>query len=430
MKITQFHIILDSALVVVFNIYFIISIAVLHRFRNEEAVAKRLPYTIYTLAIACQIVFNGALVTLSPFDAVRLTYFPCYSVMVIFYIGFPMYCYSYILRVVQFVEAFNLAQGFRTTPNIWEEPFYFFVLRHRRLDSSVKSSSNLTNVQRVGMRSFFKYLIIIEAVFISLMVLMIIVVPDSQKILPTCPLSSNMILFAMLLLFILVIPYLLYIMRNFKDTLGVMKEIRFDLIMFVIAYFVNMGCLLFRNNYLTVYIGSNTGLTIAVLSTHATNIWYPIYLTIKSKRLKMRLVCDEESFLNSLMDENLFGQLKEIAARGLASENILFFEKYREIVKKYDIRRTFLNRELFKDSLIVSEPYNKADFMAIYDQFIRRSSAYELNIDHTICKVIACEIDKKTFDLRVYERVMEEVLKMLYLNTFPNLVKETMSLQQ
>ncbi|KAJ3308515.1 hypothetical protein HDU76_003895 [Blyttiomyces sp. JEL0837] len=174
----------------------------------------------------------------------------------------------------------------------------------------------------------------------------------------------------------------------------------------------------------------------------------PVKTLARSKRLTMRdtmapmipLTFSKESFERALTEEELFKEFKDYALKvDLCMENIMFWESIVELEALltesdpyYGYYLTepltwalsrFLNNPICTHYPIIPVPLDlHPHFLYFHSVFLSNNAPSEVNILGTVRKAIEIKIQSGRFNSDVFDKAVDEVISLLYLNTFRGFV--------
>jgi hypothetical protein len=229
--------------------------------------------------------------------------------------------------------------------------------------------------------------------------------------------------------------YITILMKGMDDSLNIGTEVMFINISMYSLFLVYLLAQHSPDSFFTgvrATVGSFTFLMIMMFLLQAIRSFYVIYLVNNLRRMSKLLRIDEESFVKTLADADLFKELAEVIKHEMSTENTLFLQSCWKVYKKFNKEFTFNHRSIdmshVDPTLIGSDTFHQNEFLValkrINEKYIKPNSDYQLNIQSAYVKNIQNAIDSKKGGFEVLDPVKDEVLKMVFLNSFPRLVKQ------
>ncbi|KAI8916371.1 hypothetical protein EDD86DRAFT_198386 [Gorgonomyces haynaldii] len=251
---------------------------------------------------------------------------------------------------------------------------------------------------------------------------------------------------------ILLLLQMLYAMRSFKDSLGIKYELTTFLLVLapvLLIYLFLEWHPYFAQSSFRQEIGSDVALLVETyLMFFVTNLYLLIYSFIESRRrnkfVKQVEMADQgqktgmDDLIDAVLNPVRFNRLKKHLVEDLCPENALFVEdmiqglvKLRKPLVLKDRQPIFIGKQqnLIEGSDLPSsdikdmKEINEQVFLKyLYKRYIKADAPNELNIPSKLRKGITkplIEEKKPNLTIALYEGVMEEVLKMIYTNTYP-----------
>jgi hypothetical protein len=418
----------------------------MYKNRKQAYISKLIPSITITFAIANQVFLNSSSANSIMFDEFKASYIPCYAIAICSFFSAPLVVFSLMLRSVQFTIIYNLNQRntISTGINSFEKPFYsmlrFFLKRNANNSNNTKLSvhqgeltteaseasgeSHSYGIERISDVTFFKSVAVLQFILAIILGLTLRNYPAIFSYQKVCPGIQSFVPFLGFIIFTVFTPYLLYINRKFTDTLGVNTMIKMTLFLFQLSILPAVISLLYSPLIVVLQPFTSVFLAISSILVHTINIVYPLNRMYRSEK-RVEFKYNEAMFLHILDTPNLYERFKEYVAKELATENLLFYEEYKGLTQKFDLKLFFLNTTFFKfaktrnDKSLMKPTLNR-----IYKKFIQRNAPNELNIPSECSKAIKQSIEEQTYDIKLLEPVMEEVLRMLYVNSFGRFFRE------
>ncbi|KAI9141910.1 hypothetical protein BKA69DRAFT_1166290 [Paraphysoderma sedebokerense] len=219
-------------------------------------------------------------------------------------------------------------------------------------------------------------------------------------------------------LHVMSIPYFLYLIRSVSDSLYIKLEQTVTLaayipgfIMWLLTYFVPFFERLF-------WVGPNIWLLLVLFVAHTALFTIPgIYALLKGN--KKPIDNSVESFQRVLNDKELFQRLKKVLAQDFCVENALFYEEYMAL---------FPNATASRISHAISTPEAaRRHVQYIVKTFIVNGALHELNLTSATKKAVLAEAQKGNYSVEILERAKNEVVQLMYLNSYQRLLKQETS---
>jgi hypothetical protein len=435
----------------VFNVYLLFSASASFYFRKDLLLNKRRPMIQVLFAVLIGIFINSMLPQYFDVEHIVFSWMPCQAAYCINYICVTFYLNLSTLRLCDFVITYRFAQLNKsatevTTTNALERPFFRIAMyfldysdKNARIynnggtfqtQQSASTSSQINNVfeKRFPMlrirfteNVMFRNALICFFSCFTFGVACVMGITSSIA----CNLKNlstiQLPLYVTVVMFILVSPYLLYIIRNCDDALGVRLE-----------YIFHIGLTLL--NFVVFTLTGSVGvLIILIVVSYSISVWWPIFLTwrTKTKNQVTEIEYNEESFLKTLKTPELYAKLKTEVARELSSENLLYYETIKGIFSNWCIPLTMGNHTL-ESSPSVSTLTKKADptpaqkkevMKLLYSRFLRPGAELELNVSTALRSrfLEACQLENP--DLNAAVAVNDEVLRSIYCNAFFRVIR-------
>jgi hypothetical protein len=154
---------------------------------------------------------------------------------------------------------------------------------------------------------------------------------------------------------------------------------------------------------------------------------HPLYLSYKFEKSGSKLMgFDLESFIATLKDKSKFQILKEEAAKSFSLENIMFYEELKRFyaLQGYDL---VMAGHVIEENNNIN--FNDATtdilkkYTQLYEGYLKPGARNELNVPSAVRDPLSEALKTKKVKLDAMEPVKNEVLKMLYVNTFPRFLK-------
>ncbi|EPZ34718.1 hypothetical protein ROZALSC1DRAFT_28436 [Rozella allomycis CSF55] len=333
-----------------------------------------------------------------------------------------------------------------------------YVLRHKHDSTHVDKESRIafeiqpgrkeelqyTHIQKLTSKSILKlsgYIFIIEI----LLFLLAYYMDTSSMSLTVCPYKHFYPVYFVIAISLVCIGYLTLVLKDCKDSLWMSTESKLETItslvgflLYIAVNFLNFSP--FTNIYNTS--GATFILFFLSLCMQYLSVLHPALLAWKLSRTKKRLNVDEASFYLILQDPKMFQELKDEAADELCIENVLFIETLMNFYAKHSLKMVFrLHSRSSSDKIFGNEKTTSAtlktafdnqtltgkdidnEVSAIYKEYLKPGSQFELNIPFTMLK----EFEQKMRDINyedIFEPIKREVLRMIYQNTFPRYVQK------
>jgi hypothetical protein len=223
-------------------------------------------------------------------------------------------------------------------------------------------------------------------------------------------------------LFLLLVPFFLYLINSSQDNYNIKKELLWCLLIMYPFYVLYLSFTYFLK---VPVISGNLWLSILVIGTYFISVYLPVIHVIvrrraNNKRPKIMAPEVSDEYLEVVLnDAKLLAQLREQTARELNMENLLFIEAFRnqELSEKQDKRISDERGEH------VTADNDKRKRMELLTHFIDRDSAFELNLPASIFMKAR---EKVTSDgdisLESLRPAYTYIRTMYQLNTFMNFV--------
>jgi hypothetical protein len=406
--------------------------------RDHEIIKSRLPYLVLVNAVSGIALTHKFLLDFPLFE----TTMPCVISFILYYVFVPTWLFTFLLRSGYLLLAHVSSQARLEYSNTGKITIYDKMSRLDKLvfnmqlflfnaKSGVDTSGHLTFRQLK--RSFIALGFAITIAFALLLVL-------KGGDLSTCPAGDYLVLYGLMGIFLLIIPYLLYSLRSVNDCLHIRREIMVTLGMFyptVALFLPNM--FIPGDPAAPKTTGAFLYTLVLVIMTQIVCILYPLYMVYKSEIEMKSLKLDPASFEKAIQDPTMFKELKEILAKSFCIENGLFLEEFQSLKgrrRSKSIRQTGItiksyleatNSQLVPDSTIVIQSGNQIkEYKRLYDTFIKPGSPQELNITSLLREKITLAVNQLSENQEapenLFDEVATEVKLMIYLNTFPKFI--------
>ncbi|KAI9144183.1 hypothetical protein BKA69DRAFT_1056160 [Paraphysoderma sedebokerense] len=219
--------------------------------------------------------------------------------------------------------------------------------------------------------------------------------------------------------FLLLVPAFVYLLRNIKDSLFLRLEQTATFVVFypffilyVLTYFVRPISNAFSFGY-------NLWLFMLLTIVHTITVTAPaLYALLKkdSGNQKVLLNNSIESFTRVLNDATLFAELKQILVENFSIENALFLEEYGVLVPSGASKQTHT---------ILDAEGTQVQIQNIVKMFIVSGAPNELNITSKTRKAIVAAWQKGGhLSAEILEPAKLEVIQMMYQNSYPRLLRK------
>jgi hypothetical protein len=261
------------------------------------------------------------------------------------------------------------------------------------------------------------------------------------------------------IVFLIVMPYLIWVMRRVKDSLYMRQEIMMYMIVHIplfIFYIVGMNVIqqmeveraLKREEERLARIAS--GLPKAGLQQGAggekdlreaagvirgmmpmIGLWsftisvvLPVVVALFLRLKRTKLDYSTESFNEVILNKKEFAKFKEVLAAQLCVENGLFTEQFLKLTKLYVPPKTVFpsavksDLEAHHQSQPVVDVKHQEMVIAIYDKFIAEGSPHELNILGPTRRIITQKLKDKHFHPVVFCQAWKEVYGLMFHNSY------------
>jgi hypothetical protein len=308
------------------------------------------------------------------------------------------------------------------------------VVKKSLRSSVLHSSSEILPMKRFGDSSAVKSVGIVGLLnmVVALLVISFLKSTGGFNVNVTAPCAPEQSIFLVLVLvtFIFAMFYIAVAIRNMNDILGVRMEllaVAFSMFFSFSSYQISSA------KTIAPYFKPIGGPSFFVfvfgtIVPHTIMVFWPLYLIRKERKSK---TTKEISFLDVLQDLDKFNELRNLAARELSVENVLFLEDYCRFFSKFNmpvyldnafrVPEEAINISHLRYSEEATIPEQKAvdDYVKrMYNKFIAVGSPLELNISSENRSRIHEAISKNKIDLMLLDTVKIEVLKMIQSNTF------------
>ncbi|KAI8924090.1 hypothetical protein BC831DRAFT_467506 [Entophlyctis helioformis] len=148
--------------------------------------------------------------------------------------------------------------------------------------------------------------------------------------------------------------------------------------------------------------------------THTATILYPLYTTLRDEAfLSTAVSSSKDHFERAMTTPALFKKMQEQAASDYETENTLFELEMREL--------NMWVKGLDRAAMVPTEVEHL--YQSIFNRYLRSSARMELNIPQKIRANVRKLFDSKAVTIGVFDDTRKHVLEMLFLNTFPKLLK-------
>ncbi|KAJ3086569.1 hypothetical protein HK102_012907, partial [Quaeritorhiza haematococci] len=425
------------------NAFFIGTTIIFCLRRNHEYLRQRLVPVVFVGALSAIILINGFL---SQFPTFRIQ-LPCVLFMIIYYEIAPLWVFTLFLRTG------HLLLMYVSTQARLERSIYGKILIYDRLNLFDKVMLRLHififgskpghwqsgKNAKIAARQLTKTIVI----FLVLQVLVFIIAASLKKgDLSSCTNSDFTVLYVYLSIFVLTIPYSLYVIRDISDSFHIRKEIVVTFTLFYSVFAIYLLSVFAFRQLQSPLLESSIYLCALLVMSHTANVVYPVGISYWSDYRRKNLSLGKDSFEKTMEDPVLWQEFKQVLAQGFAVENGLFVDEYRNLRKRMrgtQPRRpgvtgeTINNLTVSRDAKSMAPGIDQAvtlqdEEMLIFENFVKVGSPNELNIPSHVranCekklkeRVAGSEANEDPFD-----EVYTEVCAMMYQNSFPRFVKQ------
>ncbi|EPZ35625.1 hypothetical protein O9G_002633 [Rozella allomycis CSF55] len=242
-----------------------------------------------------------------------------------------------------------------------------------------------------------------------------------------CYTSDYLGIYIVILGFSLIIPYLLYIIRNIRDSFGIQRELTACMISFFVFFTLNFlasfGIVPLNNTF----VGGNIFFTANTFICHFISVVRPVIRMYYHERAKRSMTIDPESFEKVLSTPAMFAELKKIMADMFCVENAMLGRKKRtSIIASRSETPVTRNSSISQNnaaSLFIDSSQKstvRGEDNDLYERYVKPGSPFELNLPHKLREKCTEMIKEKSPN--AFDEVYKEVWSMIYQNSFPRYV--------
>jgi hypothetical protein len=225
--------------------------------------------------------------------------------------------------------------------------------------------------------------------------------------------------YGLMFIILFVTPLVLFFIKNAKDYSGLKNEILLGSLAFLLPFFFYLVTLTLpaSSPARLAPVGSSVIVVYGYLVIHTFTIVLPLFEAAKERRSKANFLKDVnskkmDSMLEMFKKKVLYEQFRYRCQLEMSMENILFYEAYQDLQQKID------KNALTDDAL-------KHHIIYIYEKFIAENARQKiLGITYTRRRECLEQIEKENFTIQILDPVRQEVLEILYTNTFRSFVQE------
>jgi hypothetical protein len=237
------------------------------------------------------------------------------------------------------------------------------------------------------------------------------------------------------LIVVLVVLFGIYVgklVHGIDDSLYIKEEVKYQTIIMYLGLTLHMfvmyvpGLVGIKDSF-----GGLTFLTIGMVSIQGLRTIFPYYKMKSSLSKTKELKINIESYVETLSNEALYQELVVCIKQEMSMENALFLETCWKLYYQFefDFKMNGLSvNMLHLDPELKRIQFSNDEFQLalkkLYNKFFKYNSDYMLNINGTHVKQVENALRTKTGGVEILEPIKDEVLKMIFVNTFPRLVKQ------
>ncbi|KAJ3087792.1 hypothetical protein HK102_010261 [Quaeritorhiza haematococci] len=436
-----------------------------HRRHHEYLRARLTPIVIITAL--CNIILNNQF--MSEFPVFRII-MPCPMLLVVYYFVAPLWVFTFFLRAGHLLLTFVSTQArlelsitghitIYDRMNLFEKMMLRVHIFFFGSTPGQWASGTNTNIKAMHLlRTYLSFFILQVAVFV-----IVLIVKGGDV--STCTDSDYAVLFGFVGVFLLTIPYLLYTIRGVHhDAFHIRREMIITLAMFWPVFTIFLLSLFVFTELKPKSIESNIYMLGLLWAAHIVNVVYPTLLSFISDFRRRNLSQSKESFEKMMEDPVLWPEFKKQLAQEFVVENGMFVDEYRSFKRNRakvagtkprlgdnslavlaDVKGgstvSATNQEQKEESYASMQrqqsttPLGTDQTAALFDRFVKVGALYELNLPAQVRA--DCERKMSTLrsstnsvpstciesNLDAFDGVYQEVLAMMYQNSFPRFVK-------
>jgi hypothetical protein len=435
-------------------------ILLLKRFENVEIIQKRLPHLVIDVLIAYSFMMVLFLVEMKYFHESITNFIPCYVRVAVGYSCVPMILIIHVIRFTQFTINYFLAKA-KTDSDFqikWYEMYLFrfakmfnkiTVKKIQRTSNSAPSlkTSELmksTSGSSIGVieaqqltRSQIRTLMQITCIFSTIGYFIATLVVerasfDNNKTKNCWALDNLAAMYISTLGTVVALFYICFLLRRVNDSMYIRLEsfagvsfMLFGLLCFMGVLHLPFSPFSTINDLIGPFVLAWVFCGVFPVSIFGIN---PLVLAYFYKKNRKNLLgFDEPSFIQVLKSTEDYEILKKHAIESFSAENILFYEEllnvYRELGFSFRIGKTVAYEFPRINSGAIEHEITKR-FKEIYKHFIKEDAPNEVNIPSVLRSDLEKAIDEKRLKIDSLEAIKDEVMRSLYVNTFPRFLAE------
>lgn len=414
-------------LLIVYEIYLVLTSLVLVKYRREYLISKR------CVALCLWgVLFNGLLSAMFITRQIYRPFYPCFVLLWGNNVGIPLFIIcSFIARGMKLISEYEwnrvkLADLNRKSLIKYDLSNAKKVLKDSSSDVAEKEKFNLWEKVCIWYihSKYSTTLFICALCGIHIAITSVLqAVSKSFSISPMkftdCKGREEMypLYLSFALYGILGCPLILYRLNNVVDAYGIKSDI-------VKSILVGFPCyalfLLWKHASFMemprVYMPSTFIILWGLIAYHTSSVTFPVFRTFWHKRKgdPSSPFHPPLSLKDALNDQTLLTKFRKFTVTEFAVENLLFYETCTEF-------KSFHKRQLGSSNASVE--LFKQNIEAIYDQFIKPGSAYEVNIMEVSRKNIEEQMLLPQPSLDIFEAAKDEIYYLMLSWSFPRFLK-------
>lgn len=403
-------------------IFIVVPTFMMYRLRHVDIIRKRRVSLMLFMAAVTLFLMCALLTYLKCFQPFQQQ---CFLLIFILNMGAPLLIYAYILKALLLVyenckARMTLSKGISLDQISTFERFadYYFslfrLLNHSSISPAFKlfleKNANLKFNREISNTELIYAML--PAFIVSLLLLLpeFLVFKDYLMVMHGCP---NVLIYmpvcAILITGILCIPSILYSIYWIDDELGLRNEI-IRLIIGAGLFSIVMIIGFFNDAVSPNIFGNGMYALLIVYSSHFVSIIYPVILAYRHLYAISKFKKSNVDFSLMTLDSDLFQELKKMMIKELCIENALFLEE------SFKIKNEIIASTSNLESILT---LSNRKLWILYYKYIEEGSLFQLNLSVASVNRIKLALDtNKECGMEIYDVVVEEVLRMVYENTY------------